>query len=256
MTDLSKISTALPITNYFKKLTLARMTFVYQTLLALIPVLLLLGYIYHKGNAKNIPTKQLMWAFWTSFLFPIGYFTDLLDNTGIYVDNYQTVSEKLWKMFITGACAEEMLKFIILCLILKVFHFDGRYRIVIVSAFIGLGFACSENLLYIYTNDNWLFLSIIRAVISVPDHFSYAIAMGSLYFYAQHNGKTRRILYVLALVIPICLHWLGNAIVMIPELDIWDIILGPVCSITLFVCANRLIKKVREDQGYESVGVE
>ena len=80
--------------------------------------------------------------------------------------------------------------------------------------------------------------------------------MGSLYFYAQHNGNTRRILYVLALIIPICLHWLDNAILMIPELDRWDIILAHVCSITLFVCANRLIKKVREDLGYESVGVE
>lgn len=225
------------------------MTFVYKTLLAIIPVLLLLGYIYCKGNGKSIPSKQLMWAFWTCFLFPLEYFTNLLDDTGIYVDNYQTTSEELWKMFITGACAEEILKFIILCLILKVFHFDGRYRIVIVSAFIGLGFACSENLLYIYTSDNWLFLSIMRAVLSVPNHFSYAIIMGCLYFFAQHNGKTRGILYSLALIIPICLHWLNNAIKMVPELDGWDIILAPVCSIMLFVFADRLIKKVREESG-------
>ena len=227
------------------------MILIYKLLLALLPVLLMLYYVYHKGEGNQILSKVLVASFIGGFMLmlPTHLISIILYEVGLYTKGDQTVSETLWRMFITGAMLEELLKFGVFIVTLKFAYKPRGGGVVVIAAFVGLGFASDENLLYIMTSDNWVATGIARALLSVTDHFSYGVVMGALYFYAYHCHKAGFIVYPLALILPISLHWLGNAILITPALDEWDIVLAPVWSITLFVLACRLIKKTCEISG-------
>lgn len=226
------------------------MTFICEMLLAILlaqfPVLLMLYYIYHKGEGRIVPFKVLVVAFIGGIMsvLPIHRICEMLYEAGLCTctKDCQTTSETLWNTFVTAALLEELLKFCVLIVILKCAYKPRGGGVVVIAAFVGLGFAYVENLIYIMFSDNWLATGIARALMSVTDHFSYAVIMGTLYFYACHCHKARFLLYPLALLLPICLHWSGNAILKISG---WSVILTPVWSITLFVFSCKLIKKIQ-----------
>lgn len=224
------------------------MIFLCKLLLAIIPVLLLLWYIYHKGEGKQIKTKVLIWAFiggYTLVLPIVDIVSDKLQNLGVYVSDVEITFDILWEMFVEAALLEELLKFCVLSFILKYFYKQKGSGIVVVAAFVGLGYAYMENLCYIVPEDNWLAVGVLRALLSVPIHFCYAVIMGSLCFYAQYCHNAKVVLYSLALILPICLHWLGNAIIIIPELDRFQLVLKFIWCAVLMICSVRIIKGLK-----------
>ena len=224
------------------------MIFICKLFLAIISVLLLLWYIYHKGEGKQIKIKVLIWAFvggYTLVLPIVDIVSDKLQNLGVYVSDVETTFDILWEKFVEAALLEELLKFCVLSFILKYFYKQKGSGIVVVAAFVGLGYAYMENLCYIVPEDNWLAVGVLRALLSVPIHFCYAVIMGSLCFYAQYCHNAKVVLYSLALILPICLHWLGNAIIIIPELDRFQLVLKFIWCAVLMICSVRIIKGLK-----------
>lgn len=87
--------------------------------------------------------------------------------------------------------------------------FDYRFDAVVYSVSSALGFAAVENILYVVQSD--LRTAVSRAVLSVPGHFFFAVAMGLLLSRAkqaekQGNGRRRTVLCALAVLVPVVLH--------------------------------------------------
>lgn len=60
-------------------------------------------------------------------------------------------------------------------------EFDEIYDVIVYSVFASLGFACIENILYVFSSG--FGTAIVRAIFSVPGHACFAIIMG--YFLSQ-----------------------------------------------------------------------
>ena len=98
--------------------------------------------------------------------------------------------------------------------------FDYRFDAVVYSVSSALGFAAVENILYVVQSD--LRTAVSRAVLSVPGHFFFAVAMGLLLSRAkqaekQGNGRRRTVLCALAVLVPVVLHGVWDALSCRPE---------------------------------------
>lgn len=102
-----------------------------------------------------------------------------------------------YSAFIEAGFCEELCKFVILFLTIwwnKNFneHMDG----IVYAVFVGLGFACVENVLYVLSAGAESFgtgisTGIVRALLSVPGHFLFAVIMGYFFSLAKFNEKGR-----------------------------------------------------------------
>lgn len=221
----------------------------YKLLLVVVPVLLLMWYMYRICNGGNVPAKWLKMAFWGGFLLVPSVFCIIpfLDATNIYDENSLTVWGELWNMFVSGALLEELLKFILLCLIVNFFRFKKGTDLVVVAAFIGLGFACAENILYILLSDDWVGTGVARALRSLPDHCCYAIIMGYFYYWARCiKGRMKYLFYVLAFFLPVACHWGSNALLMV---DNFNVFLPIILTVAVIVLSKWLINLLKSQQG-------
>ena len=75
----------------------------------------------------------------------------------------------------------------------------------------GLGFAGTENVLYLLQSSDWVGTGIMRGLTAVPAHFAIAIAMG--YFYSKrHFGDRTRLTAACVLAVPVIIHWVYDAL--------------------------------------------
>lgn len=125
----------------------------------------------------------------------------------------ETFGNALENAFLMAAIPEELVKFAMLVLIAnRCRHFDEYFDGIVYAVCIGMGFAGLENILYVFGDDNWLVISVMRALLAVPAHYCFAIIMGAFFSRAFFNreGKTRN--YLLALFFPIVVHGLYDTL--------------------------------------------
>lgn len=112
--------------------------------------------------------------------------------------------------FLVVACSEELCKIAPVRLAAwKSPAFDYRFDAVVYTVSSALGFAAIENILYVVQSD--LRTAVSRAVLSVPGHFFFAVAMGLLLSRAKQaekhgRGRRRTVLCALAVLVPAALH--------------------------------------------------
>ena len=155
---------------------------------AVLPALLLLYYVYSKDFNRE-PKRLVLRGFLYGGLatFASTLISGPLLNMGLYVNEPSTFSEALKVSFFGAAIPEETAKLFMLWLLLrKSREFDERYDGLVYAAAVGLGFACLENLMYVLSSGAaWFYVSVTRALLAVPGHFSFAIVMG--YFYSRNH---------------------------------------------------------------------
>lgn len=186
------------------------------TVIALIPVVLLLFYILRKDRRAPEPARQLVKGFLFGILSlplsfcmsaPFGYF-------GLYVDEPVTVWGSVMTAFWGAAIPEEIAKLIMLWLLLrKNRHFDEKLDGIVYAVCVSLGFAAGENLLYLFYNyDNFLTVGIMRALFAIPAHFSFGVLTGYYYslvkFYPKSPAKNK----VMVILAPILAHGIYDSI--------------------------------------------
>ena len=244
---------------------------------ALLPIIGLCAFIYFKDKNKE-PKGLLALIFFLGLLSVIPVVVCELVFEFIFpmVENANFIVVFLEVLF-GIAIYEELFKWLITKFIgYNNKEFDEVYDILVYSVFASLGFACFENILYVLQNG--LGNAFMRALLAVPGHTCFAIAMG--YFMsrakvAQMNGN--KIIYVrnmiLSYIAPVVLHTFYDALLLysgevttvvdlyvslIPFL-IFYIIMVIVCFITVDKTA-RVQQKItnnlnngklyRNDQGY------
>ncbi len=109
--------------------------------------------------------------------------------------------------FVGAAIPEELAKYTVLLGIVCAHEdCDIGLDIILGAAWIGLGFAALENVLYVVQAKDVYSTGMVRAVMAVPFHVSLGLVMGACLVMARQQGRWRSLWSVAALALPILLH--------------------------------------------------
>ena len=117
--------------------------------------------------------------------------------------------------FLIAGLVEESFKLLTLWLILSGNrYYDEHIDGIVYAVFVGLGFAMSENILYLFADiENRQSTAFFRAIFAVPAHYAFAILMGYYYsiyhFVDRSNSNLLKILFI-----PVLAHGIYDAIVL------------------------------------------
>lgn len=188
-------------------------------LTAILPIAILVFYIYHKDKSSPEPTGQLIKASFLGILsVPLSLCISIpLGLLGVYPAEATNILGSISTAFLGAAIPEETAKFIMLWLLLrKNPYFDEKMDGIVYAVCVSLGFAALENIMYLYSNaDSYLSVGIARAIFSVPGHFCFGILMGYYYSLAKFYPKTPKKNKVFILAAPIIVHGLYDSILFI-----------------------------------------
>lgn len=188
------------------------MTETYLKLITAIAPAIVLALIMIRKDKRREPLKWLIAAVGLGVLvapavIALGLFglPDIQTNTfiGAFLSS-----------FINAAIPEETLKFVALYyLASKCRYFDEIFDGVVYAVCIGMGFAGLENILYLTgAEEDWLFIGISRALLSVPAHYAFAVIMGAFFSLGWFNRRNRIACLAAALILPIIVHGLYDTL--------------------------------------------
>ena len=185
--------------------------------LSILPVYLLGNYIY-KNDFDKEPTKLIF----KLFFFGVGsaFVTLLLSN--ILYEIFPMFSAEPTSLdpiklipytFIGVALVEEFSKWIFVYFdTYKRSEFNHAYDAIVYSVFVSLGFACIENILYVFSTYE-IQTAIMRAVLAVPGHACDGVLMGYFLALAKISEKNNNLELskknkILSVVVPVIAHGL------------------------------------------------
>lgn len=179
--------------------------------LSILPIYLIGLYFYKKDTIKE-PKKLLKKLFISGILagiiviilsFSVFIFFPKFINT----ENLNNI-ELLIYCFVFIAFIEEITKwFMIYNISYNQKDFDQYYDIILYSVFVGLGFACFENVIYVLGSNQAFQIAILRSLTAIPGHACFQTMMG--YFLSNckfklHGSFNKNI--ILSIIIPTILH--------------------------------------------------
>lgn len=226
-------------------------------LTALLPVAILVFYIYRKDKNLPEPTGQLVKAFFYGVISaPSSFFISIpLGMMGLYLVEDTTVLGSVSSAFFGAAIPEESAKLFVLWLVLrKNPFFDEKMDGIVYAVCVSLGFAAFENILYLFSDtESFLSIGVVRAIFAVPGHFCFGILMGYYYSIAKFYPKSSIKNKILVLLAPIIAHGLYDSILFV--MNVTPIISGLLLIVFLVFChkmwkysSQRIEKHLRRDQ--------
>ncbi len=186
---------------------------------ALLPVVIILVFIYRKDKYEKEPLRLMSLAFFGGIL--AGIFTLALYPVLTVVDALpEGILSAFFQSFYGAAIPEEGLKFLFLYLFIwKRKDFNEKFDGILYAVMVAMGFAGLENLLYLL--DFNIQTAIGRAILSVPGHALFGVIMGYYFALARFSiGSLRRYYMWRALFFPILAHGFYNFLLfLIPLAD-------------------------------------
>lgn len=178
-------------------------------LFAVLPAFLLVFYIWLRDKYQREPLSQILkGVFYGIISCGIAFVLEtLLQVMGITSSEPATWLGAIWNAFVGAAFPEEIAKLVMLWLLLRRNpYFDERFDGIVYACCVGMGFAGTENILYLFGNlDSWETVAVQRAIFAVPGHFMFAVAMG--YFYSKVYFRDMNYLFrSMILLAPVFLH--------------------------------------------------
>ncbi|MBQ0023068.1 MAG: PrsW family intramembrane metalloprotease [Prevotellaceae bacterium] len=233
------------------------MIYLIATFIGILPALVLLIFIYKKDRLQHEPWGWILKAFGFGMLscIPAVIIENILPEMG-----ENNIFGSFYSAFFVASGTEEALKLFMLWLLLKNNpHFDEHMDGIVYAACVSLGFACLENVGYMFNSlEDLATVGLMRALISVPAHFFFAVFMGYYYSLAAFGPEsTRKRNYVLAFLIPFLWHGAYDFALMSMQIDT----LTTIISLIAIVVVCRLLwiygkKKMNEMLEYdEKLGV-
>lgn len=218
----------------------------YLLVAAVLPIFLLCFFVYKK-DPHHEPGKLL------AKIFALGFFSaipilvvELVLGHFFPTDGISNFILLFVNVFVSVALVEEGFKWMVAVFIgYKNKEFDEIYDIIVYSVFASLGFACIENILYVFSNG--FGNAILRALLSVPGHMCFGIIMG--YFLAQAKvgriNKNQGIFsrnIIFSILFPTLAHTMYDALLFYVQYNVLSILLFfmfdaamvTLCIITVF----------------------
>lgn len=187
--------------------------------LAVLPVVLLAIVVYKQDKIEKEPFGKLVKAFFFGALAILpALFLEMI--LGEFDPSIHVVSG-LFEGFVVAGFCEELCKLVFLYwAIWKSSEFNEYFDGIVYACFVSLGFACFENIAYVFGEDLFseaLVTGTIRALLSVPGHFFFGVMMGYYFALAKFDIQHRRRNLFLAFLVPMLLHGTFDSLLMIPE---------------------------------------
>ena len=225
----------------------------YELYIALLPVVFLLSYIYKRDYDKEPRGLLIKLFIFGAFSTVPLMITEIL--TGNIFPTYGVTSffYMFLTIFVTVAIQEEFFKWIITYIVtFRNKEYNHPYDGIVYSVFVSLGFACAENLLYVFTHGidtGWY-----RAITAVPSHCVDAVLMG--YFlskakgYIIKNDNRATINLILSILVPGLLHTFYDSIIFYYTniADQFYLVLFYIQLVLSFVIAFLIVKKVSNNK--------
>lgn len=208
---------------------------------AILPAIILVWAIYKKDNLQPEPKSQIIkgvfWGVLSLFIaliieFPLMAFWGA--GTGL------NIIDGAYNALIVAAIPEEVAKLFCLHMFLrKNKYFDEYMDGIVYAVCIGMGFAGFENIMYLFNEgDGWITLGVIRAFISVPGHYAFAILMGYFYSHWRILNDQKSKYYMLG--VPIIAHAIFDVLLM------WSQGVAPVIMVCIFVAFVFFLRKMHK----------
>ena len=165
-------------------------------LAAVLPAFLLVLYIWLKDKYQREPLRYILRGVAYGVISAgLAYWLESLIGALGLIGEPRFFLGAIWNALIGAAIPEEFVKLLMLWLLLRKLlmlwlllrnnpYFDERFDGIVYACCVGMGFAGTENIIYLLGNiDNWETIAVQRAIFAVPGHFMFAVAMG--YFYSM-----------------------------------------------------------------------
>lgn len=183
---------------------------------AFLPAILLWFYIWKKDTQKE-PTSLLVKAvlLGVAIIIPVAILESGIEALIFGVEGKPTSLLGTTTMaFVVAALPEETFKLLALWMVLrKNPYFDEHFDGIVYAVCVGLGFASLENIMYVFSEEDWFSTAIVRALLAVPGHYAFAILMGyyySVYHFVDHSPKVA----ACVLLVPVLAHGTYDALAM------------------------------------------
>lgn len=224
--------------------------------LAVLPVIILAVIVYRQDKYEREPIGKLIKAFIFGVLSAIP--AVLMEQFLSIFDPELPVISGIFDGYIVAGCSEEFCKLVLLYLaIWKSREFNEYFDGIVYACFVSLGFACFENILYVFDQETYLdalTTGSVRAIMSVPGHFLFGVMMGYYFALAKFSPARRGSYLFKAFFMPMLLHGTFDALLMIPDSfsDGADIISGALFilfiyfDIRMWKWGVRRIRKLQE----------
>ena len=183
-------------------------------IIAVAPVALLLIYIYKRDAIEKEPAKMLRKAFGGGCLCVLLDLLIVLPMQAIFGDASEWHGffwSTFGQAFLEAGIPEELCKFLVLYwLIWKAPDFDEHFDGIVYATFVSMGFACLENILYVFQYGAGT--GIMRAVTAVPGHFFFAVVMGYYFSRAKFDIPNRKSNMIKCIIYPMIVHGIYDMI--------------------------------------------
>ena len=212
--------------------------------IAVAPAIIGLVYIFIRDKYEKEPlnllfTGVIFGIYSTAVVWVLGVFLE-----GIFYYNDNKFISILLDSFIYSAFIEEFVKFIFIYFIdFHNYNFNEPFDGIVYSVFISLGFAMTENIIYVFNPYFGGFeTAISRAIFSVPAHGLFGVIMGCYMGDAKFRNNIYRFFLILkSIFITVFYHGIYNFILMI-NFKYYNIIFIPY---VLFLWING-VKKIKK----------
>lgn len=186
--------------------------------LALLPVIVLGVYVYRSDRYEKEPLRMLFKSFFFGCLSVIpAVILELM--LGAFAPSGPLFG--VYNGFVVAGCSEELSKILLLSwAVWKSRDFNEYFDGIVYACFVSLGFAAVENFMYVFQSGSFaiaLTTGAMRAVLSVPGHFLFGVAMGYFFALAKFRPAERRRNLMLAFLVPMLMHGTFDSLLMIPE---------------------------------------
>jgi tetratricopeptide (TPR) repeat protein len=210
------------------------MSLFWSFFIAISPAIAILCYFYECDRQIGASYQDKFKAFLMGMacIIPAGF----IEGIGAYILSGNKIADYFQKMnasidtpafslsdallggFVLSALIEESLKLLILLATFrKSESFKSKTNIVMLTVCIGLGFACLENIMYVFTLYSKMghYIAQVRAFVSLPMHAIAAVIMGSILADGKHDTQNRQWIILKALFAAILLHGTFNSLLFL-----------------------------------------
>ena len=181
--------------------------------IAILPVVVLMIFIYRQDKYQKEPIKSLAKAFIGGMLsIPL----DILIVTGIdaALGGTAIANTVFFSAFLEAGIPEELSKFLIFMIFIwNDKNFDEYFDGIVYATFIGLGFACVENIEYVFSYG--FQTGVVRALLSVPGHFLFGVVLGYFLSMAKFHPEKRGPFLISGLLLAMLAHGLFDWLLMV-----------------------------------------
>jgi RsiW-degrading membrane proteinase PrsW (M82 family) len=213
-------------------------------LLAIVPVIIVVGYIYFKDTFEKEPIKLVFINFLlgASVSVFLTLSLSLLGSEIVVSLDEKNLFQIFFHAFITIALVEEFSKYIIVRFYAqKNKEFNEPFDGIVYAVMVSMGFTAVENVFYVFQYGAET--GITRAFTAVPAHATFGILMG--YFMGKAKfSKNRIVLNLSGLFIAIVFHGAYNFFLFLNFIP--GLAIGALLSLILGIILSRKAIKIHQ----------